>query len=167
LDSPEIEDNLLALLCRMENETEAIRTILLRIAGLAERPRRDAIEKLLILSGLRSLKTLIRQEVAKMPITLNLQDNEFFREAFEEGMEEGRDEGRDEGREEGERRLLEKQARLRFGPLPDWGHAGLGSGRVWAPLSNPPGCSAVDDPDNGPRRPPGSARKTSQPAAPS
>ena len=51
-----------------------------------------------------------------MPIALNLRDNEFFREAFEEGMEKGME----KGREEGERRLLEKQARLRFGPLPDW-----------------------------------------------
>lgn len=116
LASPEIEDNLLALLCRTEGESRVVRAILERIAALAERPRRDALEKLLILSGLRPLKTLIRQEVEKMPIALNLQDNEFFREAFEEGMEKGRE----EGREEGERRLLEKQARLRFGPLPDW-----------------------------------------------
>jgi len=116
LESPEIEDNLLALLCRMEDETHAVRAILERIAALAERPRRDALQKLLILSGLRPLKTVIRREVEKMPIALNLQDNEFFREAFEEGMEKGREEGREE---EG-RRLLEKMARLRFGPLPEW-----------------------------------------------
>jgi len=120
LASPEIEDNLLALLCRMDDRTHAVRSILERITALEERPRRDALEKLLILSGLRPLKNLIRREVEKMPIALNLQDNEFFREAFTEGMEKGMEKGREEGREEGERRLLEKQARLRFGPLPQW-----------------------------------------------
>jgi len=112
LASPEIEDNLLALLCRMEDETRAVREILERVAALAKHPRQDALEKLLILSGLRPLKAVIRREVEKMPIALNLQENEFFREAFEEG--------REEGRAEGERRLLEKMARLRFGPLPQW-----------------------------------------------
>jgi len=124
LASPEIEDNLLALLCRMEDETRAVRTILERIGALEERPRRDALEKFLILSGLRPLKTVIRREVEKMPIALNLQDNEFFREAFEEGVERGREEGLEKGLEKGlakgERRLLEKQAQLRFGPLPEW-----------------------------------------------
>jgi len=112
LASPEIEDNLLALLCRIEDDTIAVRSILERIAALAERLRRDAMEKLLILSGLRPLKTVIRREVEKMPIALNLEENEFFREAFGAGEKKGE--------KKGERRLFEKLARLRFGPLPDW-----------------------------------------------
>ncbi|MCP5003640.1 MAG: DUF4351 domain-containing protein, partial [Planctomycetes bacterium] len=111
LASPYFEDNILALLGKLHDETEAIRTLLSKIAKLDEKNRRDALEKLQILSGLRSLKPLIEREVEKMPITLNLKDNEFFKEAFAEGEQKGE--------QKGEFSLLFKQLEKRFGTLPE------------------------------------------------
>jgi len=119
LASPELDEQLLALLCRMDEARPVVRRIVGRIAELPERARRDALVKLLILSGLRPLQEVVREEVARMPITLNLKDNPFYREAFEEGRQEGREEGREEGRKSGEAELLIRQLRLKFGPLPE------------------------------------------------
>ena len=50
--------------------------------------------------------------------------DEWGMQLRQEGHREGRKEGRQEGRQEGEtmaaRRLLSRQLRLRFGPLPPW-----------------------------------------------
>ncbi len=123
LTSPAIADNLLALLCRLHDEAEVVRTVLGRIARLDDNSRRDALHWLEILSGLRPIKSVIQREVEKMPITVNLRDNPFFQEAFaegkQEGFQQGREEGREQGRSEGEHRLLTKQLEKRFGPLPD------------------------------------------------
>jgi len=126
LVSPSLEDNLLALLCHLHDEGEAVRSVLGKIAELDQNERSDALERLQILCGLRPLKAALQSEVKRMPITLNLRDNPFFQEAFAEGEErgrtegrtEGRAEGRTEGRVEGEYRLLSKQLERRFGPLP-------------------------------------------------
>lgn len=115
LESPAIEDNLLALLCHLHDEAEAVRAVLGKIAGLDENSRQDALQQLEILSGLRPLRPLIQREVEKMPITLNLKDNPFFQEAFAEGKQEGRQ----EGLLEGEYLLLRKQLEKRFGSLPE------------------------------------------------
>ena len=69
------------------------------------------LEKVLILAGLRNLKPLIEQEVRQMPITVDIMENPFLREAFDKGWQEGR--------QEGEHVLLVKQLEQRFGPLPD------------------------------------------------
>ncbi len=68
-------------------------TVLGKIACLDENTRRDALQRLEILCGLRPLMRLIQREVEKMPISLNLKDNPFFQEAFAEGEEKGRLEG--------------------------------------------------------------------------
>jgi predicted transposase YdaD len=115
LASPSLEDNLLALLCGLHDERQAVRAVLGKIAGLGENQRRDALERLEILCGLRPLKAAIQGEVKRMPITLNLKENPFFQEAFAEGEERGRQ----QGVAEGEHRLLSKQLGLRFGPLPE------------------------------------------------
>jgi predicted transposase YdaD len=115
LVSPSLEDNLLALLCHLHDEGEAVRSVLGKIAALDQNQRRDALERLEILCGLRPLQATIASEVRRMPITLNLKDNPFFQEAFAEGEEQGRV----EGRVEGEHRLLSKQLERRFGPLPE------------------------------------------------
>lgn len=119
LASPTLEDNLLALLCGLDDEAKVVRTVLGKIAGLDENRRRDALQWLEILSGLRPLKPVIQREIEKMPISLNLKENPFFQEAFAEGEQKGRVEGRQEGRVEGEYALLSKQLEKRFGPLPE------------------------------------------------
>jgi predicted transposase YdaD len=127
LASPSLEDNLLALLCHLHDEAEAVRTVPGKIAELDQNERRDAVERLEILCGLRPLKAAIQSEVKRMPITLNLRENPFFQEVFAEGAGQGRKEGRveglaegcAEGQLEGEYRLLSKQLERRFGPLPE------------------------------------------------
>jgi hypothetical protein len=53
LQSPAIEDNLLAILCRMNDTPAAVRRILSRIAQLPASQRFNAMSQLLVLSGLR------------------------------------------------------------------------------------------------------------------
>ena len=77
LASAAIEDNLLAILCRMENQPQAIRAILAKIMRLDENAKQDALKKLWILAGLRTLELqhLINLEVENMPITIDKADN--------------------------------------------------------------------------------------------
>lgn len=43
---------------------------------------------MLVLSGLRRLKELVRQEVERMPISIDVHENEFLEEIWQEGFEE-------------------------------------------------------------------------------
>ena len=120
LTSPSLEDNLLALLCRLPNPRGAIQHLLARIASLVGTARADALAKLVILAGLRRLHPLVREEMQQMPITINIQENPFLQEIFEEGKQEGRQAGRQEGRQEEAAVLLGRLLERRFGPLPPW-----------------------------------------------
>src|SRR6266545_4485086 len=53
LQSASIEDNLLAILCRLSDERAAVRRILARVAQLPTPQRLTAMSQLLVLSGLR------------------------------------------------------------------------------------------------------------------
>ncbi|HUQ93172.1 MAG TPA: DUF4351 domain-containing protein [Bryobacteraceae bacterium] len=137
LDSRQLGDNLLAILCRMNDQTAGIRRILQRIASLSPAERADAFTRLMVLSGLRKLDGAIREEVRKMPITIDLMENEFFRERFlaaraegreqgeREGELQGRREGEQQGRREGELALLRRMLEHRLGALPAWAIAKL------------------------------------------
>lgn len=134
LQSPSVEDNILALLCRMEQSTEMIQTILGKIAQLHVNARRDALEKLQILVGLRGmeLQQILNREIKKMPISVDMRNTVWYQEVFSEGRlegeqkgrlegkQEGKQEGRQEGKQEGESRLLQRLLIKRFGVLPDW-----------------------------------------------
>ena len=128
LASNSVEDNLLAVLCRLPDSREAVRRIVRRIAALPPVERQDAVAKLLILSGLRGLNQVVREEVQDMPITFDIEENPFLRELYQkakregeqEGREEGRQEGRQAGRAEGEQTILRRQLERRFGLLPAW-----------------------------------------------
>jgi predicted transposase YdaD len=117
--------------------------------------RQEALQQLLVLAGLRKrLATLVRNEVQKMPLVINILENEVlgpvfregykkgeqkgFEEGWQEGREEGREEGRQEGRQEGELTILRRFMEKRFGPLPGWAEerlAGLSTEELDA-LSN-------------------------------
>jgi predicted transposase YdaD len=124
LASKRVEDNLLAILTRLEDQTGAIRQILVRIASLDDPARRDAFAQFLIISGMRRLGQTIKEEAQKMPILNDILDHEVIgpailqgrREGRQEGLQEGRQEGRQEGLQAVTRRLLEK----RFGQIPAW-----------------------------------------------
>jgi predicted transposase YdaD len=116
LQSPVLEDNILALLCREGGTRATVQRILARIANLSGTAQTEALTTLSILAGLRHLQPLVREETQQMAITLDIENNPFLRDVFEEG----RQEGRQEGQVEGERALVRRQLERRFGALPAW-----------------------------------------------
>ncbi|MBF0462302.1 MAG: DUF4351 domain-containing protein [Magnetococcales bacterium] len=113
--SPLLEENILAILCRMGNQNETIRQILCRISALPDKARADALAKLLILSRLRRLETIVKMEAEEMALTFNVMENDVLRPLF---VQE-----RVDGRQEGEAAMLTRQLQRRFGELPPWASA--------------------------------------------
>jgi len=116
LESERIADNIIAILARLRDHKEAVRTIVARIGDLPETERRNALEQLLILAGLRRLAQFVEQEARNMPMHINILENEVLGPVFKRGLEEGHQEGRQEGEMAILRRLIEK----RFGKVPGW-----------------------------------------------
>ena len=112
LASPCLEENLMAILCRLGNEREVIQEILRRIALLPPKARADTLEKLVILAGLRKLETQIKEEFEKMAISVDVMENAFLRDLFLGGKQEGE--------QKGEARMLSRQLRHRFKDVPTW-----------------------------------------------
>ena len=123
LESSHIEDNLLAILARLQDQRAAVRQILRRIASLDETARRAAFAQFLIISGLRRLGQTIKEEAQKMPIMNDILDHDLLGPAILQGRQEGRQEGRKEGQQE----LLRLQLERRFGRIPGWAEARLAS----------------------------------------
>ncbi len=124
LDSSHIGDNLLAILANLHDRRDAVRRILEKIAGLEPGERSATLTQFGILSGLRKMGELVKEEVRKMPILEDIMGHDLLgpilRKGLEQGREEGREEGRQEGRFEGELAILRRQIERRFGPVPDW-----------------------------------------------
>lgn len=114
LESDSLPDAAIALLAEPENMTkrEVVAAIVAKFGNLPENERRDWLEKLMILSGLRGAEEMVREEAYKMGISLDIRDNLFYKEAFTAGVEDGI--------EKGEVSLLRRQLERRFGSLPDW-----------------------------------------------
>lgn len=112
LESDSPADNLLALLCRGGATRAAVRHILRKLRRLPRREQVDRLIQLLILSGLRRVIPVVQEEMQRMPITIDLMENEFFREAFTNVELKGRQKGRSE--------LLHSLLAQRFGKLPKW-----------------------------------------------
>lgn len=113
LESPAIEDNLLAILCRLNDERSAVRRILARIEQLPAPQRLNAMSQLLLLSGLRRLEYVIKEESVRMPVTIDPMENRVIRDYFLQGKQEGEQEG---ARKEAIG-ILTRQLERRFGPL--------------------------------------------------
>jgi len=140
LESSNIGDNLLAVLTGLQDQVATVRLILKRIADLDEPARRDAFAQFLIISGLRRLAPVIREEAKKMPILDDIMDHEVIGPAIREGLEKGLKQGLQEGRQkglqeglqeglqkglqkglqEGRSEMLMRQLEKRFGMLPEW-----------------------------------------------
>ncbi|PIE83011.1 MAG: hypothetical protein CSA09_03705, partial [Candidatus Contendobacter odensis] len=69
--------------------------------SLPDKARHDALEKLLVLSGLRKLEAVLKQEVNTMALVVDIRQNEFFRDAWQEGLKEGMEAGMQQGMEAG------------------------------------------------------------------
>ena len=117
LRSVAIADNLLAILCRMNDTRSVVRRILTRIGQLPAPQRINAMSQLLVLSGLRRLEYVIKEESEQMPVEIDLMENRVIRDYFLQGKQEGRAEGKQEGRAEEAMNLLIRQLERRFGPL--------------------------------------------------
>ena len=112
LESEDVGDNVIAILAGLRDHGSAVRKIVERIAGLAAAARETALAQLTILAGLRRLSKTVEQEARKMPIRINLLENEVLGPVIKKGLLEAR--------QEGELTILRRQIEERFGVLPGW-----------------------------------------------
>jgi hypothetical protein len=75
-----------------------------KIASLAAPERKAAFSQLMIPAGLRRLVKAVRMEIRKMPVFIDIFDNEVIGPAFQRG----------------ELTILRRQIEKRFGAIPDW-----------------------------------------------
>ncbi|MEO5351499.1 MAG: DUF4351 domain-containing protein [Magnetococcus sp. YQC-3] len=118
--SPLLEENTLAILCRMGDQSETIREILYRISKLPDKARADALARLLILSRLRRLETVVKKEAEEMALTFNVMENDVLRPMFLQAQMDSELVGERKGRREEGASLLVRLLQRRFGDLPAW-----------------------------------------------
>lgn len=116
LSSTSITDNVIAILTNLRSQRSAIYRILARLAKLTGDERSTAFAQLLILSGLRKLSTIVREEAQQMPILDSILDHEVIGPAIKQGIQQGMQ----QGIQQGELTILRRQMEKRFGPLPGW-----------------------------------------------
>ena len=103
-----LDDNILSILAGISDVNDTVRRILGKIADSAPEFRAEALTKLSILAGLRSLGHGIKEETERMPILTDFAEHDLFGPMLKSA------------RAEGERELLLAQAGKRFGAVPDW-----------------------------------------------
>ncbi|MBF0152243.1 MAG: hypothetical protein HQL64_00655 [Magnetococcales bacterium] len=96
LSSPSLEENILAILCQMENKQGTIREILYRISVLPPKARADALTKLVILSRLRKLEAAVKTEAEEMALIFNVMENDVLRPLFVKAQLDSEERGRQE-----------------------------------------------------------------------
>ncbi|MBF0436271.1 MAG: DUF4351 domain-containing protein [Magnetococcales bacterium] len=120
MDSPSLEENILAILCRIDNQKEVIQEILYRISDLPIIARADALTKLVILSRLRRLETVVKTEAETMSLTFNLMENDVFRPMILKELRDAERIGEQRGRQEESVLMLTRLLQRRFGAVPGW-----------------------------------------------
>ncbi|MBF0428771.1 MAG: hypothetical protein HQL94_07595 [Magnetococcales bacterium] len=111
MDSPVLEENILAVLCQMHDQQETIREILYRISLLPKNARADALTKLVIISRLRRLETIIKEEAQEMSLVFNVMENDVLRPLFQKAQMDGEQKGKAE--------TLLQLLQERFGLIPE------------------------------------------------
>ncbi|MBF0124280.1 MAG: hypothetical protein HQL60_02950 [Magnetococcales bacterium] len=106
LASPMLEENILAVLCRMGNARKTIREILRRINKLSPKARRDALEKLVVISGLRKLEAMVQEEAEEMAVTIDLMENDIIRPLLLKAEQRGEQTGEQTGIKTGQAAML-------------------------------------------------------------
>ena len=104
LESPRVGDNIVAILTRLPDLRASVHRVRERIAGLGPGEREVALERLLILAGLKNLGRLVDEEARKMPILNDIRDHEVLGEEYKNGA----------------RMVLRPQIERRFGAIPPW-----------------------------------------------
>jgi hypothetical protein len=97
--------------CRVSfDDGAAVRLVLQRIKGLRRKDeRQSALDRLVILAGLRKmLGTIVEEEVKKVPILNDILEHEILGREYKKG------------RQEGELAILRRQIEKRFGSVPKW-----------------------------------------------
>lgn len=118
LESDRIEDNVIAVLARVDDQRDAVKRILSRIAVGDPAQRGKMLAGLMILAGLRKLGKVIEQEAHQMPLLDDIMDHEVLGREFKRGLTQGREQGREQGRHDGELAVLLRQIEKRFGSVP-------------------------------------------------
>ena len=108
LASTEVEANIVGFLCGQGATRANLQRILEKICRLKGKRRKDALEKLALLAGLRVASQTFAKEAVNMGLEAEIRDNPIISYYFKEG------------RQEGEVNLLRKLLRKRFGKLPEW-----------------------------------------------
>ncbi|MBF0461599.1 MAG: DUF4351 domain-containing protein [Magnetococcales bacterium] len=142
LASPVLEENILAILCRMDNQEGVIREILYRISALPTKARADALTKLVILSRLRKLEIVVKTEAEEMALTFDVMENDVLRPLFMkaqmeseqkgrlDGLRDGLRDGQRDGRREEATTMLLKLLRRKFGQMPEWATTKISSANL-------------------------------------
>lgn len=90
LESDNIGDVVLAVLCRDGRRSDVIRRVVERIAAAPESERPNAVTKLSVLSDLRGIGPRVQSELEKMGIPVNLEESTLLRGAFDRVRNEAR-----------------------------------------------------------------------------
>ncbi len=121
LQSDLLPDNILAILCRLDDPTQVLRTLLAKIYQLNNKQSKDMLLFLANLSTLRNLSPLLEQEKHNMALELTLEGNIFLQDAYRKGRyfgeEKGLQKGLQKGLIEGEATVLIRLLEKRFGTL--------------------------------------------------
>jgi len=102
MESPQMEDKILAVLCNVENPERYFNDLFQELLKLPEKERGDFIRKLLTALHYRpKLKIVLKRilEERKMPLTITeemIKQDPFFQEGLERGIKEGKLEAKKE-----------------------------------------------------------------------
>jgi hypothetical protein len=103
-ESPEMGDNVIALLTRLRDERDALNEFLGKLSDLDNDARAFYLRALLTVAGLRGLEEMVEEEARKMPLLNDILENRVLGREFKRG----------------ELSLLRRLIEERFGPIPQW-----------------------------------------------
>ena len=123
LASREVSDNILGLLGRSAG-TEALRSVLERIAGMEPGQRVRYLQLLFVIAGLRGWEEDLEREAETVPVIIDVMANKVLgrerRVGLKRGLERGLEQGLAKGRLDEGVTLLRRMLEKKFGPLPSW-----------------------------------------------
>jgi hypothetical protein len=121
LASPNDVERVLALLCQSPEPRTTIRRVLRSWKSLSGKELLENVDRLRTLSHLRKLETIAIEEISQMPFDLDITESVTFKM----GEERGEERGEKRGEKRGKVKLLTRQLKNRFGPLPESIHKQL------------------------------------------
>ena len=97
LNSNDLDDKILAVLCNIQKEDIYLNTIINELLKLDDKEKKDYIKKLLSLSRYRpkiNEKLILQIKEKVMPIVIDLKNDPYFIQGIQTGKEEGKIEGK-------------------------------------------------------------------------